>query len=91
VIIPVSGPAFAALGIFIFIFSWNEFFWSLIALRQSTLLTLPIGLKTLVAADNVQYDILMAGSFLASAPALGVFLLLRRQIISGISMVGVGK
>ena len=91
VIVPVSGPAFAALSIFIFIFSWNEFFWSLIALRQSDLLTLPIGMKTLVAADNIQYDTLMAGSFLASLPSLAVFAILRRQIISGISMVGVGK
>jgi len=91
VIIPVSGPAFAALGIFIFIFAWNEFFWSLIALRQSDMLTLPIGMKTLVSAHDIQYDLLMAGSFLASLPALGVFVVLRRQIISGISMVGVGK
>lgn len=91
VIIPVSGPAFGALTIFIFIFSWNEFFWSLIALRQSSMLTLPIGIKTLVGADDIQYDILMAGSFLASFPALAVFALMRRQIISGISMVGVSK
>lgn len=91
VIIPLSGPAFAALAIFVFIFSWNEFFWSLIALQRSDMLTLPIGMKTLVAADDIEYDTLMAGSFLASFPALVVFAILRRQIISGISMIGVNR
>jgi len=91
VIIPVSLPAYGALVIFIFIFSWNEFFWSLIALKRSEMLTMPIGLKTLVGADDIKYDLLMAASFLASLPALLVFLVMRRQVISGISMAGVRK
>lgn len=91
VIVPVSLPAYGALVIFIFIFAWNEFFWSLIALQSSDMLTMPIGLKTLVGADDIQYDLLMASSFIASLPALIVFLILRRQVISGISMAGVRK
>jgi len=91
VIIPISRPAFGALGIFIFIFTWNEFFWSLISLQQSKMLTLPIGLKTILGADDVAYGSLMACSFLASLPALIIFLLLRKQIISGISMSSVRK
>lgn len=91
VIIPVSLPAYGALTIFIFIFAWNEFFWSLIALQSSGMLTLPIGLKTLVGADDIQYDLLMASSFLATLPALIVFLILRRQVIAGVSMAGVQR
>lgn len=91
VIIPVSLPAYGALIIFIFIFSWNEFFWSLIALQKSDVRTMPIGLKTLMAASDIQYDLMMAGSFLASLPALIVFLVLRRHVISGISMAGVRR
>jgi ABC-type glycerol-3-phosphate transport system permease component len=91
VIVPVSLPAYGALVIFIFIFSWNEFFWSLIALQKSDVRTMPIGLKTLTAAADIQYDLMMAGSFLATVPALIVFLVLRRQVISGISMAGVRR
>lgn len=91
VIVPVSLPAYGALVIFIFIFSWNEFFWSLIALQKADVRTMPIGLKTLIAAADIQYDLMMAGSFLASLPALLVFLALRRQVISGISMAGVSR
>ena len=91
VIVPVSLPAYGALMIFIFIFSWNEFFWSLIALQRADMQTLPIGLKTLVGADDIQYDLMMAASFMASLPALIVFLILRRQVIAGVSMAGVRR
>ncbi len=91
IIIPVSLPAYGALAIFIFIFAWNEFFWTLVALQRSGVRTLPIGLKTLVGASDIQYDLMMAGSFLATLPALIIFLLLRRQVIAGISMAGVRR
>ena len=91
VIIPVSLPAYGALAIFIFIFSWNEFFWSLVALQRSGVRTLPVGLKTLVGAGDIQYDLMMAGSFMATLPALILFLLLRKHIIAGISMAGVQR
>lgn len=91
IIVPVSLPAYGALFIFVFIFAWNEFFWSLIALQSATMLTMPIGLKTLVGAQDIHYDLMMAGSFLASVPALIIYLIVRRQIIAGISMAGVRK
>ncbi|MEP7456204.1 carbohydrate ABC transporter permease [Phyllobacterium sp. SB3] len=91
IIIPVSLPAYGALAIFIFVFSWNEFFWSLVALQRSGVRTMPIGLKTLVAASDIQYDLMMAGSFMATLPALIIFLVLRRHVISGISMAGVQR
>jgi ABC-type glycerol-3-phosphate transport system permease component len=48
--------------------------------------TLPIGLRALQGAYDIDYGILMAGSALASLPALVVFLLLQRSIIRGIAM-----
>jgi multiple sugar transport system permease protein len=91
VIVPISLPAYGALAIFIFIFAWNEFFWSLVALQRSDVRTVAIGLKTLVAASDIQYDLMMAGSFMATLPALIIFLVLRRHIIAGVSMAGVRR
>jgi multiple sugar transport system permease protein len=91
VIVPISLPAYGALAIFIFIFAWNEFFWSLVALQRSDVRTIAIGLKTLVAASDIQYDLMMAGSFMATLPALIIFLILRRHIIAGVSMAGVRR
>ena len=91
ILLPMSVSALGALVIFIFLFTWNEFFWSLICLQRSKMLTLPIGLKTIMGARNVQYGILFGASLLSMIPSLVVFLLLRRHIIKGIAIGGVIK
>lgn len=88
IILPNSVPAFVALGIYMFIFAWNEFFWSLIALQRPHLLTLPIGLKSLQGAHDIKYGLLLAGAFLASLPVLIVFLALRQRVIRGMTLTG---
>lgn len=88
IILPNSVPALEALGIYMFIFAWNEFFWSLIALQRPELLTLPLGLKALQGAYDIKYGLLLAGAFLASLPVLIVFLILRERIIRGMTLTG---
>lgn len=88
IFLPMSLPAIGALVVWVFIFSWNEFFWSLISLQRSYMLTLPIGLKTIMGAQNIQYGALFGASFLAMIPSLLMFISLRRRIISGISLSG---
>jgi ABC-type glycerol-3-phosphate transport system permease component len=53
--------------------------------------TPPIGLETLVGADDIRYDLLMASSFLATLPALIAFPILGRRVIAGASMAGVQR
>ncbi len=86
VILPLSRPALAALVIYMFTFAWNEFFWSMIALSSPQMFTVPIGLRALQGAFDIDYGILMAGASLAALPALAVFLVLQRSIIRGIAM-----
>ncbi|TVQ38308.1 MAG: carbohydrate ABC transporter permease [Spirochaetaceae bacterium] len=91
IFVPMSIPAIGALIIWVFIFAWNEFFWSLISLQRSRMLTLPIGLKTIMGAQNIEYGNLFASSLLIMIPSLLVFLSLRRRIIRGISISGAIK
>jgi ABC-type glycerol-3-phosphate transport system permease component len=86
VILPLSRPALAALVIYMFTFAWNEFFWSMIALSSPQMFTLPIGLRALQGAYDIDYGILMAGASLAALPALVVFLFMQRTIIRGITL-----
>ena len=86
IVLPNSVAALVAMGLYMFIFAWNEFFWSLIALQKPEKLTLPIGLKMLHGAHDLEYGLLMAGAFLASLPALALFILFRRRIIRGIAL-----
>jgi ABC-type glycerol-3-phosphate transport system permease component len=86
VIVPVSLPAISALVIYMFIFTWNEYFWSLVALQDTELFTIPIGLKALQGAHDIKYNLLMAGASMAAIPILIVYLILQRRIISGLAM-----
>lgn len=86
IILPISLPALGALGIYVFVFTWNEFFWSIIALSKKEMFTVPIGLKALQGAYDIQYGLLMAGAALASLPVLILYLFLQRRIINGITM-----
>jgi multiple sugar transport system permease protein len=88
VFLPMSVSAIGALVIWVFLFAWNEFFWSLISLQRSARLTLPIGLKTIMGAQNIEYGSLFGASFLAMIPSLVLFMFLRKRIISGISLSG---
>ncbi len=91
IFVPMSLPAIGALVIWVFIFSWNEFFWSLISLQRSRMMTLPIGLRLILGAHNIAYGNLFAASVIAMVPSILVYALLRRHIIRGISISGALK
>jgi len=91
IIIPISRPAFAAFGVYMFNFAWNEFFWSMICLQKEAMATMPVGLNLLQGAHEIDYGLILAGAFMASLPSLFVFLLLRRQIIRGFILAGSGS
>ncbi|RDI70028.1 carbohydrate ABC transporter permease [Halopelagius longus] len=92
IILPLMRSALAALGLFIFIWTWNAFLWPLVILQDSSLYTLPIGLVTL--QDNMGIanpGIVMASAVIASLPLLLVFLLLQRHLIKAVEAQGTVK
>ncbi len=88
IILPLSGPALAALATFVFIGSWNDFFWTSIVLTDPDMLTLPVGLAHLNDIYFHEYGRLMAGSMISLAPAILVYLLFQRFITRGVIMSG---
>jgi multiple sugar transport system permease protein len=88
VILPLSRPALAALAIFTFQFWWAAFFWPLIVLSSPELYTLPLGLALFQEQNRTVWNLIMAGSVLASLPLIVVFLLFQRQFVRGISVSG---
>jgi multiple sugar transport system permease protein len=93
VIVPLSGPALAALGIFRFLGSWNDFLWPMIVLQEASKMTLPVGLAISLQATytTASYGILMAAAFVSSAPILLVYIVFQEQIIRGVTLTGVIK
>ena len=85
---PLSRAAIAAVGIFIFVVSWNNFIWPFIVITNNNMMTVPVGLSTVQTSYGVRYAEIMASAILAGIPVLIVFLFFQRQIVQGIAGTG---
>jgi len=90
VIMPLSGPAIAALSIFVFLGAWNDFLWPLVITASLDMRTLPVGLSAFQGQYNVQWHLLMAGSVIALIPVLVVYIVAQRWFVEGITLSGMG-
>lgn len=91
VLLPVSRPALAALGLFAFLFAWNDFVWPLIVTTNPDMLTIQVGLAFFSGKYGTQWVYLMAGTVTATLPVLLLFVLAQRWIIQGITMGAVNE
>ncbi|MDQ6421011.1 carbohydrate ABC transporter permease [Paenibacillus sp. LHD-117] len=89
VVLPLSKPALATLGIFAFMASWNNFLWPLIIINTNELMTLPLGLSMLTGRWSTVWNVLMAGNVVSFVPIFIVFLFAQSYFIRGITMSGV--
>lgn len=90
VMLPLSRPAVATLGIFTFLLIWNDFTWPLIALNSNEMRTLPVGLVIFVGEYWSYQGVIMAGAVVSSAPVLLVYIVLQRQITRAVMATGFG-
>lgn len=88
IILPLLVPAMSALGIFLFLGSWNNYFIPLIFLSDPNLFTVPLMLDQFKGQYTVDWTLLMAGSAIAVIPVLVVYLIGQRKIIEGITLTG---
>jgi multiple sugar transport system permease protein len=90
IIMPLSTPVLAALTIFTFLGSWNDFLWPLIITNSVSTRTIPVGLAAFQGEYNTQWNLLMAGSVIALLPVLIVYFFAQRRFIEGITLSGMG-
>jgi multiple sugar transport system permease protein len=88
IVLPLCRPALGALAIFTFGYQWDDFYWPLVVVSSEELRTLPLGLALFVVRNRTVWDLLMAGSVVATVPVLVVFLIFQRHFIRGIAMSG---
>ena len=89
VVLPLTRPALAAMGIFTFMYAWEDFFWPLIIVSSPELYTAPLGLAFFVVRHRAAWDLLFAGSVIATLPMVVVFMFFQRQFIRGIALTGI--
>lgn len=89
IMVPLLKPAFGAMTILLAMQSWNSFVWPLIVLRSNEMLTLTVGLSSLISPYGTDMDILLPGAIVAIIPILVLFLFNQRFFISGLTSGGV--
>jgi len=88
VLLPLSGPALAAVAIFGFIHHWNDFLGPLVFTNSVETRTLAVGLKLLQSAYGTSWNLIMAGSVWMLLPVLVLFFVAQRYFIRGIALTG---
>lgn len=92
-VVPVSVPSIATVGLVALVDEWNNYLWPLIITTDPHKMTLPVGLSLLQTTDHdpASYGILMAGSVLVILPVLIVFTFLQRYIVAGLTQGSVAN
>ena len=89
IILPLSKPAMATLGIFTFTAAWNEFLWPLLIMSKDSMKTLQVGLQVFQTQYTTTWDLLMAGTVVVTLPVLIIFLFGQRYFTRGIALSGI--
>lgn len=88
IVLPLSKPAIATLAIIEFLGSWNDFLWPILVLKNSQMLTLQPGLRTLQGAYTSEYGLMMAGAVIVAVPVLVLYIFLQRYIVQSVATTG---
>lgn len=86
IIMPMSKPGLAVLGIFTFVAHWNNFFWPFLITNTNSMRTLQVGLTSFRFENMQDYGAMMAGAVCSAVPMIIVFLALQKYFLRGITI-----
>ncbi len=85
ILLPLSLPGLAAVGIFTFTAAWNELLFALIFITSEDKRTVPLGLQYLITGDVLLWGPIMAGATLAALPVMILYFLAQRFMVQGVT------
>ena len=85
VVVPLSRPTMAALAVFAFLSSWNQYLWPLLVTKDDRYRTVQIGLKQLRNTNIDQINVTFAGVVIAIIPLAILLLLFQKQLVRGLT------
>ena len=90
--LPLSSSVLAAMAIITFIGAWNSFLWPLVAVNETSMFTIPIGLTQVQETYGIRYARSMASAVLAALPVVIIYVLAQRRITRAIvATVGINE
>jgi multiple sugar transport system permease protein len=84
VVLPLAMPGVVAVGIYLFIASWNEYLFALMLAGRSVR-TVTVALQMFIGENQIQWGLLMAGGTLVALPAVILFLFAQRRLVGGLT------
>ena len=85
IFLPLCRPALAALAVFVFLGTWNDFLWPLVATSSNDMRVITVGIATLQGQNTVNWAQQITGAFISSLPILIFYVFMQRQFIAGMT------
>ena len=89
ILVPNSRPVMGTMALFAFLWSWNDFLWPLVVVKEDLLKTVQLGLSVFDQEQGTAWAELMAASVMAVVPVIALYIFLQRFLVSGGLTVGV--
>ena len=89
IILPITKPALAVVGMFAFLNSWNDFLSPLVYLNSEKKYTVALGLQLFTGSYRGEWNLMMAAACLVLAPVVVVFAIGQKYLVEGVTMSGV--
>jgi multiple sugar transport system permease protein len=90
VIVPLAKPAIAATAIFMFFYTWNDYFGPLLYTSdQPQNWTVAVGLASFRGLHHVQWNLVMAATVLVMLPVILLFFFAQKAFVQGVTLTGV--
>ncbi len=91
IILPMARPILAVMFLLEFVAGWGDYFWPYLVTNSPKLMTIQVGLMSIIGVDQgtvllQDYGVIMAGAVMASLPVILLFLLLQRHFIRGLTI-----
>jgi multiple sugar transport system permease protein len=90
VVVPLARPAIAAVGLFSFLYAWNDFFGPLLYVGEARgNWTLSVALANFRSLYHVQWNLTMAATLLFMLPVVLLFFAAQKAFVQGVTLTGV--
>ena len=88
IMVPLSSAGIGGVGVFTFLWTWNQLWWPLMIISKRDMQTLPLAIAALTFQHAKRYDMIVTGAAIAIVPVMLVFAFAQRRLIKGVTLTG---
>jgi ABC-type glycerol-3-phosphate transport system permease component len=88
IMMPLIKPALISAAFIKFMYSWDSYIWPLIITRDPQKMVVAVAIGKLFTDQDILWELIFAGSFIATIPIVILFIFLQRYYVEGITSTG---